>query len=388
MKYLSISLLSGIALNTFAQFNPEKPDLLQGKFYSEIQAREVHAGMAELYHDRQSWEKRAADLRKGIRDGAELSAWKPGKAPKAVIHSRKVMNGYTVENVFFESADGIYVTGNLYKPAQLSSGHAGILCPHGHGNDLRFGEATQQRCATLARMGAIVFAWDMIGMGDSKQCDHKIEKAFKLQLINATRALDFLASLPQVDSKKIGMTGESGGGTQTFMLSAIDNRISVSAPVVMVSGHFFGGCVCESGMAVHKRPGHQTSNVEIAASFAPKPLLLVSDGADWTSNTPEFEFPYIKRIYGFYGAENAVENVHLPDEKHDYGPSKRQAAYRFMAKHLGLNIRKVMKGDLVDESANTVLPRKDLEVFNDRHPRPAGALQGNEAVMDLLNRIK
>jgi uncharacterized protein len=296
------------------------------------------------------------------------------------------LSGYAVENVSFQSLEGIYVTGNLYSPLKIKGKIPGILCPHGHGPDPRFKEYTQQRCATLARMGAYVFAYDMIGMGDSKQCDHKIEKALKLQTYNSIAALDFLETLKNVDKSRLAITGESGGGTQTFTLAAIDPRISVSVPVVMVSGHFFGGCQCESGMPIHVNGEFETSNLEIASSFAPKPMLLISDGADWTKNTTTFEYPYAKNIYSYFGAEKNLENVHLADEKHDYGPNKRLAAYVFLAKHLKLSLKKVQRQGLVDEFVNSVLTPKQLAVFNDKYPIPANALNGDEAVMKLLSK--
>ena len=377
--------LSLVGFGAFSQYNPEKPDLMQGKFYTQEQAIKVHEDLAKQYTDKKSWEKHAALIRKGILEGSELDKLKLRKPSNITIHSKKELNGYSVENVSFQSLDGIYVTGNLYRPLNQTGKMAGILCPHGHGQDPRFKEYTQQRCATLARMGATVFAYDMIGMGDSKQCDHKIPKAVKVQLANGIAALDFLLSLPNIDKDRIGMTGESGGGTQTFLLTAIDQRIKVSVPVVMVSGFFFGGCVCESGMPVHKRPTHTTTNVEIAALAAPRPMIMISDGGDWTKNTPELEYPFVKRIYSFYGAENQLENVHLPNEKHDYGISKRLAAYDFLAKHLKLDINKVKVNGKVDESANTVLTAADLKVFDEKHPLPANALIGDEAVMKLLN---
>lgn len=381
---LLILLFTTITTFAFGQFNPEKPDLCQGKFYTETQAVERHQAVSTLYNDKTEWEKRAKVIRQGILDGAEIKKISHKKPKNIVIHSRKLLNGYAVENVSFESVKGIYVTGNLYTPLSNSGKTAAVLCPHGHGTDPRYKEYTQQRCATLARMGAVVFAYDMVGQGDSKYCDHKIEKVLKLQLLNGIQIINFLTSLPYVDKNRIGITGESGGGTQTFLLAAIDERIKVSVPVVMVSGHFFGGCNCESGMPVHKRPTHQTSNVEIAALVAPKPLLLVSDGDDWTKHTPEFEYPFIKRIYGFYDSEKNVENMHFATEKHDYGVSKRMAAYPFLAKHLGLNLAAVMKDGKVDESVNTVLTETDLKVFNETYPMPISAIKGNENILKAL----
>jgi dienelactone hydrolase len=138
----------------------------------------------------------------------------------------------------------------------------------------------------------------MLGYEDSKQCSHDIVSSLKLQTINSIRALDFLLELPSIDKNRIGITGESGGGTQTFLLSALDSRIKVSVPAVMVSAHFFGGCQCESGMPIHKKGiDYQTNNVEIAALTAPRPMLMISDGADWTQNTPKVEFPFLQKIY-------------------------------------------------------------------------------------------
>ena len=392
MSCFRILCLAGslcLPLFAAAQPNPARPDLRQGAYYSEAEGAKRLADTARTYLTRAAWEQRAALLRKGLRDGMELTE-KPAFAPlKPLRHSVRQLDGYTVENVAFESLPGIFVTGNLYRPTGLTGKRPGILSQHGHAKtmDGRTPESTQQRCATLARMGAVVFAYDMIGYGDSKQCDHKIPEALKLQTINGIRALDFLVSLPDVDPARIGVTGESGGGTQAFMLAALDQRVRVAVPVVMVSAHFFGGCPCESGMPVHKRPTHETSNAELAALIAPRPMLLISDGKDWTKNTPVVEYPFMQRVYRFYGAEEQVANVHLPDEGHDYGPGKRVAAYTFLAKHLGLDLTRVLKNGQPDESRNIILPSDSLRVFTDQHPLPAQAIMGDEAVSARLNGI-
>jgi len=385
-RFLLVHICLAVALQAVAQPNPEKPDLRQGAYYSEAQGAEKLREAARTYPDRAAWEKRAALIRQGIRDGMALDA-QPALAPlNPIRHSLRSMNGYTVENVAFESLPGFFVTGNLYRPAGTGGKRAAVLCTHGHlpSLDARYREYVQQRCATLARMGAVVFTFDMLGYGDSRQCSHKLPKALTLQTINSRRALDFLLSLPEVDSSRVGVTGESGGGTQTFLLTALDPRVKVAAPVVMVSAHFFGGCTCESGMPIHKRPTHETSNAEIAALAAPRPLLLVSDGKDWTKNTPQVEFPYIQRVYRLYGASERVENVHLPDEGHDYGPSKRAAAYRFLARHLQLDLNRVLTNGQIDEGPNTILEPATLQVFTAEHPLPTRAVQGDEAVMSLL----
>ncbi|HRP55984.1 acetylxylan esterase [Agriterribacter sp.] len=362
-------------------------ELCKGAYFTEAQGRaflEEHAPAAL-----NDWQHRAEQIRTRIREGMQLETLPAKPLSEPIMHSKKIMDGYTVENVAFESLPGFYVTGNLYRPLTPQKSYAGILCPHGHWSDPdgRFHEQMQMRCATLARMGAVVFAWDMIGYGDSKQCDHKLSKGLQLQTINSTRALDFLLSLSGVDPARIGITGASGGGTQTFLLTALDPRIKVSVPCVMVSAHFFGGCTCESGMPIHKKNDFQTNNVEIAALAAPRPMLLISDGDDWTKNNPAVEYPFMQKIYRLYKKENSVALVHLADEKHDYGPSKRKAMYPFMAKYLKLDLKAVTGSDgNIDETSSKVLDQADLEVFNDTHPRPANAVMGDEAVMKLLVR--
>ena len=367
-----------------------KSQLCVGHYQTEEQAKEQLASFAESYKTVEEWQARAGKIRDGILQGSGLDN-PPDKCPlNPIIHSKRTFDGYTVENVAFESLPGFFVTGNLYRPTGKGK-FAGILCPHGHFREPngggRFRPDMQYRCATLARMGAVVFAYDMIGWNeDSNQCSHHHPKAVALQTWNSIRSVDFLLTFKEVDANRIGVTGASGGGTQTFLLTAVDDRIAVSVPVVMISAHFFGGCVCESGMPIHKSEVHETNNTEIAALAAPRPMLLISDGDDWTKNNPDVEFPYIQNVYRLFGAEDKVENIHLPNEKHDYGISKRIGAYKFLAKHLGLSLKNVLKKDgSIDESFVVIQDKEKLRVFDAGHVRPAHAVKGDDIVGALLN---
>lgn len=365
-----------------AEVAKAKPILCQGNYHSEADAVRQLERLAATYSNLAEWKERAAKIRKQILVGAKLDPL-PKRTPlKPIVRNKRTYKGYSVESAAIEARPGFYVYGSLYRPLGREGQRPGILCPHGHargpaGGRLRADQ--QHRCATLARMGAVVFSYDMIGFGDSLHLgwNHGHSQALTLQTWSSIRALDFLQSLDDVDDEKIGVTGCSGGGTQTFLLTAVDDRVKVSVPVVMVSAHFFGGCHCESGLPIHKTAELETNNAEIAALAAPRPQLLVSVGGDWTKNNPEVEYPYIRSVYDLYGKKNLVENSHFAKEGHGYQLSKRQAMYPFMVKHLGLDSKGVLdaKTGVFDEDGNTMETVEQMRVFDDKYPYPKHALK-------------
>ena len=378
-------------LQIHAQSNQD--ELCVGYYQTEIQAIRQLEHFWSTYNNLREWKSRARKIRKSIIYGTEFNSI-PGRfrnnSFNPIIGEIKKFNGYSVENIAIEVAPGYLVTGNIYKPEKISDNHPAILCPHGHWNDAddygRFREDMQKRCSSFARMGAVVFAYDMHGYGESIHSDHEHPKALKIQTWNSMRVVDYLLSLPYVDKKRVAITGASGGATQCFTLTAIDKRITVSVPVAQISAHFFGGCVCESGLPIHINKYIETSNVEIAALAAPRPMLIISDGDDWTKNTPNVEFPYIQEIYELFNVKNNCENEHYSDEKHDYGFNKRKAVYKFLSIHLALDINKIKNQQAkIDESFVTILAYNDLKVFNKILVRPDNIVIGEEEVENLFN---
>lgn len=348
----------------------QSPELCQGNYYTEQQGAAKLSNLTRNLRTAADWQRRADSLRLHVRQGMELEKF-PERTPlNARTRNRQTFDGYIVESVAFESLPGFYVTGNLYRPTgnHKKKSLAVILMPHGHfpkEEDYgRFQRDVQYGAATMAKMGALVFAYDMVGWGESVQLPHKYEKVLAFQTWNSIRAVDFVLTYPEADPKRIAVTGASGGGTQSFMLAALDDRISVAMPVVMVSAHFFGGCSCESGMPVHKNGNTVYTNAEIAASIAPRPLLLVSDGNDWTRNSESVEYPFARHIYGLFGRESSVELAHFPTEGHDYGRNKREPAYRFLARHLRMNLANILDDSgKVKEDFVSLRQRSELEFF-------------------------
>jgi dienelactone hydrolase len=302
-------------------------------------------------------------------------------------------DGYAVENFALEVLPGVYAAGSIYKPRKSDGLSPIVLNPNGHFGDGRYRADQQLRCATQARMGAIAVSYDLFAWGESQlqfeSSDHRSAMAHTMQTLNTIRILDYLFTLKNADTTRVAITGGSGGGSQTMLIAAIDERIKVSIPAVMLAAHFDGGCPCESGKPIHLC-GSGTNNAEIAAMFAPRPQLVISDGKDWTSEVPTVEFPFLQRTYEFYGKKELVENEHFPDEGHDYGFSKRAASYIFLAKHLGLNLSAVTdENGKIDESTCIVERSSEMFVFGkDGEKLPQNAIKGMDKLREAFDAAK
>ena len=323
--------------------------------------------LSSLYHNKAEWEARRDSLRREVRQRLELDAFldscvltkdKKGNSQRPVVLSKlRKHDGYTTQNICIELTPGQHLFGTIYA-STMKGKHALIVCPDGHW-PMRYRKDEQQRLGTLARMGAVCVDFDLYGWGESEKevgADaHHSSRAHVYQAACGYILLDYmLKNRKDIDTTRVGVMGGSGGGTHTVLLSLLDERVTASAPVVHLASHFDGGCPCESGKPVQLAAGG-TCEPELAAVVAPKPMLIVSDGGDWTSSVPTLEFPYLQRIYSFYDAKDKVRNVHLPNERHDFRENKRQAVYDFFIDVFRLD------RSMLDESKIDIEPDETLK---------------------------
>ncbi len=333
-----------------------------------------------LYTDKAAFEARAEVIRKEVRAALKLDELLPKRVQEAPILSKvRKFDGYTVQNFALQTLPGLYVCGSIYAPAKKGV-YPVIMAPNGHFFEGRYNKAQQTRMATLARMGAICVDYDLFGYGESElqftSVAHRTSFAQSIQMMNGISILDYMFTRPDVDQKRVGVNGASGGGQQSVVLSVIDDRYTALCPVVSLSAYFDGGCPCESGMPI-TLAADGSCNAEMAAIFAPKPLCVVSDGKDWTKSVPTVEYPYLQAVYKMYGAEEQLSNIHLQNEGHDFGPSKRNAVYEFFGTAFGLDKSKIDEEKVTIEKKEVLLsfgeqgellPKEAMRRINDLAP--------------------
>jgi hypothetical protein len=339
-----------------------------------------------------AWRIQAAELRTHLEVTLGLRPAMAIRPHKAQVTRRQERDGYTIEDVRLETMPGFYLAGNLYRPTIDTPGpRPAILSPHGHYKEGRYAPDVQHRAINWAKRGAVVFSYDMVGYADSKSFGHTLlfpdDPALTdaliragiglgtLQTWNSLRALDWIGTLPDVDPTRIACTGESGGGTQTYLLTALDPRVRWTAPVVMVSDSYQGGCECENG------PGLRwgIDNMMIAALAAPRPMILVGATGDWTAYTQSRIAPVLRQVYDLYGAGDRFTSV-VHDFEHNYNKTSRESVTRFLAPRL------LGQTDPASwaEGEQTPDTEEVLGVFAGGRTRPEGELSPRELAARLV----
>ncbi len=326
------------------------------------------------------WEARRTAIREQILVSCGLWPLPPKTPLRARVFGKVVRDGYSIEKVYFQTYPGFYLAGNLYRPLSASAAaHPGVLIAHGHWEVGRMADGPDgsipARAITFARQGYVAFTFDMVGYNDTRQVTHRVwandrrhwlwgVSEMGLQTWNCVRALDFLSSLSDVNKSRLAITGESGGGTQTMLLGAIDDRLAAVGPCVMVSHSMQGGCLCENA------PGLRVdySNMEIAACAAPKPQIMVGATGDWTRTMMTVEGPGVASVYQLYAKPGNLDYVIFPFN-HNINQTSREAVYDFFGKVLihETDASKLKEPPYKMETA------ADLRVFPDNAPLPSDA---------------
>ena len=377
---LAIIALSGASIPQQDSRNTSIPDM------------DTHFRMP-VFLTREAWLQKAAFLRMQILASAGLLPMPEKTSLHAEIFGKLERGTYTIEKVLLETYPGFYLGGNLYRPLGKEGPFPAVVTPHGHWAYGRLENTSQvsipARCINLARQGFVVFSYDMVGYNDTDQFPHGDSgphlggpredlwsiNTMGLQLWDSIRAVDFVSSLPGVDASRIAATGASGGGTQTFLLTAIDERIKAAAPVNMISA-IMQGNGCEE--APNLRVG--AFNVMFGAMMAPRPLLMVSATGDWTRNTPKEEFPAVQGIYRLLDAEQNVESVQI-DQGHNYNKESREAVYSFFGERL-----LGRKGPVTEQPYRVEQVQDLLARFG--RARPANAVTMDRYVADRIREAR
>ncbi|HVH69715.1 MAG TPA: acetylxylan esterase [Candidatus Dormibacteraeota bacterium] len=269
--------------------------------------------------------------------------------------------GYRIEKVIFESQPHFYVTANLYLPTTGHPPYPAILYPLGHERGGKTNPTWQQMLGSLATKGFVALAWDPIGQGERLQIfdedlreskvgnsttEHTVvgtqcllvgDHLARYTIWDGVRALDYLLSRKEVDPARIGLTGNSGGGTHTAYIAALDDRIQVAAPSCYItSWHLMldtiGPQDAEQTLPLWLEEGLDYPDYLYA--FAPKPYLLLSAIRDFFPIAGAREtFAEAEKVYSAIGAREKV-GMFEADDGHGYNKTRRLAAYDWFGRWL------------------------------------------------------
>ena len=270
---------------------------------------------------------------------------------------------FTVEKVIYESQPGLHVTAALFLPKDITSKKPAILYCSGHTADGFRSPTYQTKIINLVLKGFVVLAFDPFGQGErhayldeagvsrlggaTKQHSYPGAQLFmlgesmaKFMIWDGIRGIDYLLSRPEVDPARIGITGRSGGGTQTALIAAVDPRIAVSAPEAYITNYerllsSIGPQDAEQNLFHGIKAG--LNHADLLAVRAPKPTLMITTTRDFFSIQGAREtFNEVQRVYRVHNAADSFEMVE-DDAPHASTPANREAMYQFFIKHFDVD---------------------------------------------------
>lgn len=325
---------------------------------------------------------------------------RPEKTPlKTAVTGTLKGDGYVVDMVHYQSVPGLYVTGNLYRPAAVKPGEKlpAVFYVCGHSGRGRNGNkvAYQSHGIWFARHGYACLVVDTLQLGEIAAHHHGTYNLGRwwwhsrgytpagVEAWNGVRGIDYLVSRGDVDPERIAVTGISGGGAATFWIAAADERVKVAVPVSgmadleayvpnrVINGH----CDCMFCYNAYRWPW-----TRIAALVAPRPMLFINSDQDpiFPMDANERIINRLERIYSLYGAGDRVDSV-VSVGGHAYRLDIRQAAFRFINSHLKGDAREVADSeiDIVSEgnaAGPYPIPPEKLRVFPADADLPADRL--------------
>ncbi len=359
---------------------------------------DARRGAVAVLKTPEEWARRQDELRGKFL--AALGAF-PGRTPlDARVVGRDRREGYAVERVVFESRPGHHVTAVLYLP-EAGPPSPGVLVPCGHDADGKAAETYQRACILLARNGLAALCFDPIGQGERVQlldeqgkpalpgstAEHTMagvgallvgRHAAHYRTWDAIRALDYLASRPEIDPGRLGCTGNSGGGTETAYLMALDDRIAVAAPSCYISSLERLFATIGPQDAEQNITGQVAFGMEHADYLtmrAPKPTLLCVGTRDYFDIDGAWaSFREAKLAYGRFGLGERLD-IFESDEPHGFTRPRRQAAMRWMRRWL------LLKDDAPVEADSPVATVARLRVT--RGGQVLGEFPGEKSVFAL-----
>ncbi|HSB15456.1 MAG TPA: acetylxylan esterase, partial [Bryobacteraceae bacterium] len=346
---------------------------LQGHFDRAISARfdNLFRGIGSV----KQWEERKQQTRSALTRMLWHDRQWPESPPRATLTRREEYRDYTVENLVLETAPKLYSTSNLYLPRTGRKPFPVILYQCGHANKHYF----TRHGAWFASHGIAVMVMDNIEMGEIEFTHHGVysnawfhwySRGFSplaVELLNAKRTLDYLCSRGDIDSRRIGATGRSGGGMTTFFLAAIDERVKASAPVSGTLSTLgwvkqrltFAHCDCQNPVN-----SYGLTYSEIGALTAPRAQLLCNADADRGFPMDAFNemAGKMNEIYRLYNAEGALRTSVTPGGHSDTEVIRLPVYSFFLKELLGIDSPVTAEGP-VDEP-----PKEQLVCFRDGIP--------------------